>query len=77
MTLLGWAIAATLGMWLVYGPHEYIVKGADIWPLAARVVYGMLERLLWGLVLAWVVYACHFGGGGIIYLLLFYLHQHF
>ena len=66
MTVLGWIIASAVGMWLVYGPYDYIGQDADLWPLGWRVVYGMLERLLWGLVLAWVVYACHFGGGGII-----------
>ncbi|CAB4021608.1 nose resistant to fluoxetine 6-like [Paramuricea clavata] len=66
VTVIGWAVAAALGMWLVYGPHKYIEKGADEWPLAGRVAYGMFERLLWGLVLAWVTYACHFGGGGLV-----------
>ena len=51
-------------MWLVYGPHKYVIKGAEEWSLAGRVAYGMFERLLWGLALAWVTYACHFGGGG-------------
>ena len=66
VTILGWVIAASVGMWLVYGPHKYILKGAEEWSLAVRVAYGMFERLLWGLALAWVTYACHFGGGGLV-----------
>lgn len=72
VTVIGWAVAAALGMWLVYGPHKYIEKGAEEWPLAGRVAYGMFERLLWGLVLAWVTYACHFGGGGIVIYFIMY-----
>ena len=64
MTVVGWTLAAALGMLLVYGPHKYIIKGAEEWSLTARVTYGMLERFLWALVLSWVVYACHLGGGG-------------
>ena len=66
MTVVGWTLTAALGMWLVYGPHKYIIKGAEEWSLAARVTHGMLERFLWALVLSWVVYACHLGGGGIV-----------
>ena len=64
MTVVGWTLAAALGMSLVYGPHKYIIKDAEEWSLTARVTYGMLERFLWALVLSWVVYACHLGGGG-------------
>lgn len=67
VTIVGWVVAASLAMWLVYGPHKFIVHGAEEWPLAGRIAYGAMERFLWGLVLAWVVYACHFGGGGMLF----------
>ncbi|XP_046851202.1 nose resistant to fluoxetine protein 6-like isoform X4 [Xenia sp. Carnegie-2017] len=66
ITLLGWAIAFTVGMLLVYGPHKSIVIGSKEWPLAGRVAFGMFERLLWALALAWVTYSCHYNSGCLV-----------
>ena len=53
-------------MTLVYGPHQDIVPDGRTWNKAENVLYGTLERLLWGMALAWVTYACHYGYGGIV-----------
>ena len=63
--LLGWSVAAVLGMLLVYGPHKSVLPEAEEWNQAENVLYGTFHRFLWGLVLAWVTYACHYGAGGL------------
>ena len=52
-------------MLLVYGPHKSILPGAEEWNEAEKVLFGTFRRFLWGLVLAWVTYACHYGAGGL------------
>ena len=64
VTLVGWAVAAVVAMLLVYGPHKSVLPGAEPWNKAENILYGTFQRLLWGLVLAWVTYACHYGCGG-------------
>ena len=64
-TLVGWSAAAVLAMLLVYGPHKSILPGAMEWNAAEKVLFGTFQRFLWGLVLAWVTYACHYGAGGL------------
>ncbi|XP_028392819.1 nose resistant to fluoxetine protein 6-like isoform X2 [Dendronephthya gigantea] len=65
-TLLGWSVAAVVAMLLVYGPHKSILPGAEEWNDAENVLFGTFQRFLWGLVLAWVTYACHYGAGGVV-----------
>ncbi|CAB3987618.1 Hypothetical predicted protein [Paramuricea clavata] len=65
-TLLGWSAAAVLAMLLVYGPHKSILPGAEKWNKAENVLFGTFHRFLWGLVLVWVTYACHYGAGGLV-----------
>ena len=64
-TLLGWSVTIVLAMLLVYGPHKSILPGAEEWNGAEKVIFGTFRRFLWGLVLVWVVYACHYGAGGL------------
>ena len=73
--LLGWSVAAVLGMLLVYGPHKSVLPEAEEWNKEENVLYGTFHRFLWGLVLAWVTYACHYGAGGLS--LFFSLEEHF
>ena len=56
-------MAFAIAMTLVYGPHESIVQGNREWNKTENIFYGTFQRLLWGLVLAWVTYACHYGYG--------------
>ena len=66
VTLVGWAIAAIVGMGLVYGPRDSILPDAREWSQAEKILYGTFERLLWSFVLAWVTYACYYRAGGLI-----------
>ena len=63
-----------LAMLLVYGPHKSILPDAEELSKTENVLYGTFHRFLWGLVLAWVTYACHYGAGG---LFLFFRFQYF
>ena len=65
-TLIGWSAATVLAMLLVYGPHKSTLPGATEWNAAEKVLFGTFQRFLWGLVLAWVTYACHYGAGGLV-----------
>ena len=56
-------MAFAVAMGLVYGPHETIVPGNQEWNKAENVLYGTFQHPLWGLVVAWVTYACHCGYG--------------
>ena len=62
--MVGWTVAIVVGMLLVYGIHDSVLPGAKEWNTAENISYGTSQRLLWGLVLAWVTYACHYGAGG-------------
>ena len=57
-------MAFALGMTLVYAPHESVIPGNREWGQAENVIFGMLQRFLWGVALAWVTFACHNGYGG-------------
>ena len=81
VTLVGWTLAAVIGMGLVYGPHKSALPGATKWTEAENILYGTFDRALWGLVLAWVTYACHYHAGGIythdFYLIFYLFHGYF
>lgn len=66
VALIGWAVAFIVAMTLVYGPYDSILPDGREWSKAGNIAYGTLQRFLWGLVLAWVTYACHYGYGGFI-----------
>ena len=50
-------------MGLVYGPHKAIVPGNRQWDTDENILFGTFQHPLWGLVIAWVIYACHYGYG--------------
>ncbi|XP_055913922.1 nose resistant to fluoxetine protein 6-like [Eupeodes corollae] len=63
--VLGWcACFAVIGA-IMYGPYPTIHadQGATILQAA---LYEPFRRIGWGVMLAWVVFACHFGFGGLI-----------
>lgn len=63
IALVGWCLAFVVAMGLIYGPHDAAVLGNRDWNTAEKVFFASFERFLWGLVLAWVIYACHYGYG--------------
>ena len=53
-----------VGITLVYAPHDGTLENGRPWTKAENVIYGMFSKAGWGVALAWVVYACHYGFGG-------------
>ncbi|XP_028392822.1 nose resistant to fluoxetine protein 6-like [Dendronephthya gigantea] len=64
--LIAWLAAIAIGITLVYAPHDATLKDGRAWKTAENVIYGMFSKAAWGVALAWVVYACHYGFGGLI-----------
>ena len=63
---LGWSLATCLAFACIYGlnTEAYQVNGSlPPWPV--HVLYGGFARFAWGLSLAWLVFACVKGYGGI------------
>ena len=64
-----WLVAFGLGYAVVYGPYleafqeltAYLSDGSNI-------MYGGFHRLVWAMAVAWVIYACHNGYGGILFI---------
>ena len=59
-----WLVAAVLGMAVVYG--FYPTFHGHGFSQVENVMYYMFSRTVWGICLALVVYACHYGYGGVI-----------
>ncbi|XP_071484630.1 nose resistant to fluoxetine protein 6-like [Diadema antillarum] len=69
LVLLGWLVASALGMTITYGLYGLFDKpGYEVGSLttAESTAFGVLRRPAWALALCWVVFACHFGYGGVI-----------
>lgn len=52
---------------IVFGMKNYNTLAPDAQPeyeAAVSILYGGLQRLAWGLAIAWLVFACHMGYGG-------------
>ncbi|CAG0912234.1 unnamed protein product [Notodromas monacha] len=60
--LLGWLLAIATGLAIVYGLYEPNAPISE----DALLTYGVVHRQVWGLALAWVVFACSHGYGGFI-----------
>ena len=59
-----WMLSIAIGLTLVYAPHEDTLKDGRHWIETENIFYGVFSRAAWGVALAWVVYACHNGLGG-------------
>ena len=59
-----WLVAAVLGMAVVYG--FYPTFHGHPFSQVENVMYYTFSRTVWGICLALVVYACHYGYGGVI-----------
>ena len=67
----GWVISTATALALVYGVHNYyivdmscIFESEQCFPTAAAVIYAAFARSAWGVVVGWVIFACHSGYGG-------------
>ena len=61
--LVGWLVATGLGLTVVYGIYTVTKPGGTSFNKAENVTYGTFSRFVWGLALAWVIYACQKGYG--------------
>ena len=59
-----WLVAGVLGMAVVYG--FYPTFHGHAFSQVENIMYFMFSRTTWGICLALVVYACHYGYGGVI-----------
>ena len=59
-----WLVAGVLGMAVVYG--FYPIFHGHPFSQVENIMYFMFSRTTWGICLALVVYACHYGYGGVI-----------
>ncbi|XP_033747494.1 nose resistant to fluoxetine protein 6-like [Pecten maximus] len=63
--LLGWSFAIATGLSVVYGLYYYFRHGYNA-SLETSVIYLAFSRFAWSLAVAWVIFACSTGYGGII-----------
>lgn len=62
----GWLLALGTSIGLIYGVNfpKIFDEMKDFHSQAEHTIYGVVTRLVWGIVLAWVVWACVKGYGG-------------
>ncbi|XP_052083555.1 nose resistant to fluoxetine protein 6-like [Mytilus californianus] len=65
-TVIGWTLAIAGGLFVVYIPYSEHRKGGTQWSLDMRTAYESLGRPLWASCVAWVLFACHNGNGGVV-----------
>ncbi|XP_043199421.1 nose resistant to fluoxetine protein 6-like [Amphibalanus amphitrite] len=59
---IGWLTASLTGCLIVYGLYDQ----PTVPPEATSVIYAMLSRTAWSVAVAWVVFACVTGHGGVV-----------
>ncbi|XP_067659498.1 O-acyltransferase like protein-like [Haliotis asinina] len=64
--LLGWILTFTVGLTLCYVTYDFRADGKDPWPRWGTSIYESFGRPLWAMCVAWIIFACHNGKGGII-----------
>lgn len=62
VSVLGWAIATILAMLILYG--LYTEDGKPFLSVEVSALYNATSRTVWGVCIAWVVFACATGYGG-------------
>uniref|UniRef100_A0A1I7XPC4 DDE_3 domain-containing protein n=1 Tax=Heterorhabditis bacteriophora TaxID=37862 RepID=A0A1I7XPC4_HETBA len=61
--VLGWMFGIVSGFWALYGLYPAL-QGWN-WPIY-HLVYGSIHRDVFAVSMAWLIYACHTGIGGIV-----------
>lgn len=62
---MGWVLAVTVGLLVVYGMAEYnTLDNPKPIPQGVSIAFDGLSRGAWALALLWVAFACHKGYGG-------------
>lgn len=65
MVACGWLVSLALLYAVVFGPYEFVQFDHEYDALEAA-LFSSLSRPAWAFALAWIVFACHTGHGGII-----------
>lgn len=65
LRLLGWIISFGTMLSIIYAPYFTISSGNSA-TVGHAAAYESLKRVSWSIALAWIVFACHFGFGGIV-----------
>lgn len=61
----GWTTSTVVALLLVLGMWSYnVVPPKAQYDIMTQLTYAGLSRPAWGAVLAWIIYACHYGYGG-------------
>ena len=65
---LGWVVSTVLALVIIYGPFPYWdLENVEMATVAWHSrLYGALHRYVWGLVIAWIIFACVTGHGGVV-----------
>ncbi|EDO47332.1 predicted protein, partial [Nematostella vectensis] len=65
--LVGWCMAFIMAVAPLYGPYsEYRKIDPKPFNRTENVFYGTFSRFSWALALAWVIFCCHTGYGGLV-----------
>lgn len=62
LVVLGWFLAAVCNLSVLYGLYE-VARGNNLSP-SISALYGSVNRIAWGIGVAWVILACATGNGG-------------
>lgn len=65
LRLLGWIISFGTLLSIVYAPY-FTISSDQSATVGHAAIYESLKRVSWSIALAWIVFACHFGFGGIV-----------
>lgn len=65
LVAIGWTLSIAVGLAIVYGLAPYVDESTvpEISP-ALKMTYGPLHRTAWACVIAWIIFACSRGYGG-------------
>ena len=68
----GWILSMVALVAIIYGMIPYLNPKLvpEIDPLA-RITYGTLNRIGWAAVVCWIIFACFYGYGGILFYILY------
>ncbi|XP_055913781.1 nose resistant to fluoxetine protein 6-like [Eupeodes corollae] len=63
--MIGWIICFTTLLSIIFGPY-FTISSSESASVFHAASYESLKRVSWSIALAWIVFACHFGFGGIV-----------
>ncbi|CAH3118340.1 unnamed protein product [Pocillopora meandrina] len=67
INMAGWCVAIALALSTLYGQYKVTRKDNPVpFSRAENIIYGTFSRFAWSLALAWVIFACHNGLGGLV-----------